>query len=748
MKKIISIFISLLLVFSSLNVCATYLHVESTKEKTLGGITYEERKILLENDFIKAYIAYVDLTNPNICVKVMTASEGSSYLENVKDMATKNDTVIALNGDFFNMSSGQTNMLGMVMKDGELISTPALDHQASFVVTETNEVLMDYFSFTMNLISPQGYSTPMYEINKVPVVTGGITMLTPAWAEKSWGGENFKELVVENDVVKEIREPGSDAVQIPQNGYILVTNPAANAFFDYFKVGDPVKIDLKISPDITGFKEVTGGNTLLVDEGKLAKFTGIVTGYAQRSSVGITKDGKTLILAAVDGRETNCKGLTQYGMAELMISLGAYKAINLDGGGSTTFIKKDSNGNQQTMNSASWLRKVSTAIGIGSNNLAGTYAKSGELKSDKSTVFIGDTLTLSATFYDEYGNIFYPPISEIRYYDSLNQDIAGGKYTPMQAGMHTFYASYGDITVSTDVKVLDDVFSIEILNGDIDLSESSFANLTVYGYTEKDEKFIINPDLLEWTSSNDDISIKNGIVKLSKNVGGVISANLKGKTDYIVINKDLYNQKAPISQTGTDILYGLIDDAKTVSVSGALPKGKTLLDEFFARKRLDSLKAHTKAFIIDNYYKEEDLSNISDIFTHSTVFFDGTAFITISNPNGEVKPSELASIITSSANSQNIVVMANSSSDSLSESEKTIKSILSTLSKSGKNIFLVTSGEKTEVKLENGVRYITLGSVKDYHTSSYLKDADYCSYVKFSINGNEIKYEFVKDKIR
>ena len=725
-----------------------YLHTDITKEKVTGGITYEERKILLEDDIIKAYIAYVDLENPNISVKVLTASKGSSYLENVKDMAQNNDTTIAINGDFFNMSSSQTNMLGMVYKEGELISTPALDNQASFVMTNSGEVLMEYFSYKMDLISPQGYSTPMYEINKVPVTTGGITMLTPAWADSTWGGANFKELIVQNDIVTEIREPGSEPAPMPKDGYVLVTNPEANAFFEFFAVGDPVKIDLKITPEIEGIKEATGGNTLLVDEGKLAKFTGNVTGFAQRSAVGITEDGKTLILVAVDGRETSCKGLTQYGMAELMISLGAYKAINLDGGGSTSFIKKDTNGNQQTMNSSSWLRSVSTAIGVCSNNLVGTEVKSGELIANKKVLATGDTLTLSASFYDEYGNLIPVPASEIRYHDSLNQDIAEGKYTPFQAGIHTFYATYGDVAAQCDVNVIDDVFAIEIENEDLVLSESASANLTVYGYSETNERFTIPSHLVSWDSSNSKISVENGKVTAKQKAGAVIKATYKGKTDAIIVNKDIYKEKAPLSKTETDSFYGSIKNAKNISVSGIIPKGETLLDEYFARKRLDNLKTCEKAYIFENSYTDFAFDTLTDANKHSVTTSDSTVFITLNSTKGYVPPKEIASIVTQSDKTQNIVVLSKTPIEELTENKEMIKTILSNISESGKNVFVVSSGDKTEVKIENGVRYITAGTSKDYHTTSFSKDADYCTYVIFSISGNNIKYEFVKDKIK
>jgi exopolysaccharide biosynthesis protein len=61
-----------------------------------------------------------------------------------------------------------------------------------------------------------------------------------------------------------------------------------------------------------------------------------------RTAVGISKDGDTLLLVAVDGRqEGHSRGATLAELGELMKGFGAHDALNLDGGGSTAMIVKD-----------------------------------------------------------------------------------------------------------------------------------------------------------------------------------------------------------------------------------------------------------------------------------------------------------------------------------------------------------------------------------------------------------------------
>jgi hypothetical protein len=54
-----------------------------------------------------------------------------------------------------------------------------------------------------------------------------------------------------------------------------------------------------------------------------------------RTAVGLSKDGLTLYLAVVDGRQSTSVGMTCAELAKLMDGLGAYTAMNLDGGGSS-----------------------------------------------------------------------------------------------------------------------------------------------------------------------------------------------------------------------------------------------------------------------------------------------------------------------------------------------------------------------------------------------------------------------------
>ncbi|MBM4367245.1 MAG: phosphodiester glycosidase family protein [Deltaproteobacteria bacterium] len=55
-----------------------------------------------------------------------------------------------------------------------------------------------------------------------------------------------------------------------------------------------------------------------------------------RTAVGLSRDRQTLYMLVVDGRSSASEGVTCDWLADTMVELGAYTALNLDGGGSST----------------------------------------------------------------------------------------------------------------------------------------------------------------------------------------------------------------------------------------------------------------------------------------------------------------------------------------------------------------------------------------------------------------------------
>lgn len=95
------------------------------------------------------------------------------------------------------------------------------------------------------------------------------------------------------------------------------------------------------------FQELIGGRYPLILNGVISGSTDGST--APRTAIGLVNEKRAIILVA-DGRQAHSVGYTLPQLAQAMQALGAVDAVNLDGGGSSTFIVRESDGSYVTKN--------------------------------------------------------------------------------------------------------------------------------------------------------------------------------------------------------------------------------------------------------------------------------------------------------------------------------------------------------------------------------------------------------------
>ncbi len=69
-----------------------------------------------------------------------------------------------------------------------------------------------------------------------------------------------------------------------------------------------------------------------------------------RSAVGVSRDGKTLYLLAVDGRLLDSIGTTEMETGQILADLGAWDGLLLDSGGSTSLVIQEKDGTRRVLN--------------------------------------------------------------------------------------------------------------------------------------------------------------------------------------------------------------------------------------------------------------------------------------------------------------------------------------------------------------------------------------------------------------
>lgn len=264
----------------------------------------------------------------------------------VSTIAEEQQAVAAVNGTYFAYTG---KPLGSLLIDKELVSTPIYDRTA-LMITDDRQTFIDNVLIECYFTTAGGVKYEITGVNQGRNADSTV-LYTPVWGEKTGTGADGIELITSGSVVKEIKLGNST---IPQDGYVISLSGAPAQFInDNVKVGDKLDVHIKIIPysaNPASIRHMVSGGPRLVKNGIVyvskneEKFkSDIAKGRAARTAVGVTKEGK-LLLVTVDGlprdkgnrSDKSSIGMTLEELAELMVNLGAVEAMNLDGGGSTT----------------------------------------------------------------------------------------------------------------------------------------------------------------------------------------------------------------------------------------------------------------------------------------------------------------------------------------------------------------------------------------------------------------------------
>jgi hypothetical protein len=123
-------------------------------------------------------------------------------------------------------------------------------------------------------------------------------------------------------------EPWTDTTDTGDSGFVAFGRGRAEVWAPNEALAEPA----------SWMRDVVSGKRPLVRDGVVYPQNegDLCTVRHPRTAAGLSADGRTLILAVVDGRSTSSAGMTCTELGALMKELGAHDASNLDGGGSTT----------------------------------------------------------------------------------------------------------------------------------------------------------------------------------------------------------------------------------------------------------------------------------------------------------------------------------------------------------------------------------------------------------------------------
>lgn len=252
--------------------------------------------------------------------------------------------VAAINGDFYHIAQGpyQGDPTGLQILLGELVSAP---EGPSFWIDALGKPQIADVQSQLKVTWPDN-STTMIGLNEERADNAAV-LYTPTLgpSTRTTGG---REMILErvgdgpwlpvrpgltySARVREVRDNGDTSLS-PDTMILSVGPKLVNA--PGVSVGDVLQVTMATSPDLTGVDVAIGGHPILVANGKRVDFD---PNDPRHPRTMIGWNAHYLYFVVVDGRQKGLSnGMASGEEAALMRGLGCSDAMNLDGGGSSTF---------------------------------------------------------------------------------------------------------------------------------------------------------------------------------------------------------------------------------------------------------------------------------------------------------------------------------------------------------------------------------------------------------------------------
>lgn len=489
----------------------------------------------------------VDLNVPYNTIETVASNDRITGFEKTSSMARRRSfpghTVVgAVNGDFY---GGSGTPISLQARDGNVLVPPIDKSIIGF------NTLKKPFLSRVSLSGSVSSHIGVRNINTINGVrsTDFLVIYNKYYgtntATNSFGSElRLKPLsstVINDTIIYIVTQKIQNAGSMPLNDSTIVLSGhgASAAFVNLLSVGDTLKVVTRLNNFNTsnmvmpGILEAIGGFPRIINNG----VNYVDQGYQEengpshtyelhpRTAAGFNSDSTKIYFVTVDGRQTISAGMTLKQLADFMILIGVHHAVNLDGGGSTTMVVRDSVVNSPSDGGGE--RTVANALLIVNSSPQGTL---NNIKTSPSNIrlYRGESIQMRVFGFDEYFNPVQINQSQVVYTvnPALGSVDINGIFTASQTpGTGFLYAQYQSFRDSVPV-FIKGIHRVEMSPVEAVTDKSRPIQFTVKSF---DIDGVIRPvALTEMTWTVTDVNIA------SVNSSGVVNGKNEGVTSVIV----------------------------------------------------------------------------------------------------------------------------------------------------------------------------------------------------------------------
>ena len=257
-------------------------------------------------------------------------------------------------------------------------------------------------------------------------------------------------------------------------------------------------------------KEAIGGfGTMLIKDGEIAvtRTDNYYSNRASRTAVGITKTGKVVFMV-LDGRQEpfSCGGSMEE-IAQIMFEAGCVQAVNLDGGGSTTFVARQPGDDKLSVvnkPSDGFARSVSTSLLMVSTAPSSTEFDHAIIEGEYKYATVGTPVQLTGKGISPAGNETDLPVGYT--WAVSNDKVAtvseNGVFIGKMNGSVEVYMMLGDVIIGSiemNVVIPDNVYFTRthmdaVYGANTQLPVAASYNNKAVAINNNDIKFILEKD--------------------------------------------------------------------------------------------------------------------------------------------------------------------------------------------------------------------------------------------------------------
>lgn len=309
----------------------------------------------------QVHVTKVDLTASGLELMAVPGFDNLRAREQpgsiAKRLEGQNLQVLAIfNADFGESKPGyggpHNSPRGLMVRDGMMLNTPS--RTSTLAVPRSGRAFIDNFRTQLSLKPAHGGETqPIDFMNRWHEIPRAV-LYTSDWVISEERPQNLTEVIFESPdplrlsgearlVVREVLQTRG-GIPLPPGRFSLqmlrTSEDAAR-----FKPGQVWTLNSETTPKADLITAISGGPRIVrggrvdipnADEGIPDDF---VTARHPLTAYGLNREGTQAIFVVVDGRQEGYSvGVNLTELAKIMIREGAWDALNMDGGGSSTMI--------------------------------------------------------------------------------------------------------------------------------------------------------------------------------------------------------------------------------------------------------------------------------------------------------------------------------------------------------------------------------------------------------------------------